>query len=100
MPHYFFSKLIPPRPTFAQDMNDDERRLMAEHADYWKRQAEKGVALLFGPVADPKGGYGICVTQVDKEEDILRITAADPVILSGANFRFETCPMPNVVRSR
>jgi len=28
--HYFF-KLIPPRPTFIQDMNDDERRLMDEH---------------------------------------------------------------------
>jgi hypothetical protein len=28
--HYFF-KLIPPRPAFPHDMNDNERRLMDEH---------------------------------------------------------------------
>jgi uncharacterized protein YciI len=100
MNRYFFSKLVPPRPSFAQDMTDEERRLMGEHVVYWTSLAEKGVALLFGPVADPKGTYGICVSQVENDEDIGRITANDPVIRSGLNFRFETYPMPNLVRSR
>jgi hypothetical protein len=29
--HYFF-KLIPPRPTFPQDMSEAEKRLMEEHS--------------------------------------------------------------------
>jgi uncharacterized protein len=100
MAHYYFSKLNPPRPSFAQDMTDEERRLMQEHAAYWKNLAEKGVALVFGPVADPKGVYGICVTQVETEEQITSITASDPVIQSGLNFTFETYPMLDLVRSR
>src|SRR5215831_16447120 len=100
MSRYFFSKLNPPRPSFAQDMTDEERRLMQEHAAYWKNLAEKGVALVFGPVGDPKGVYGICVTQVENEEQITSITAIDPVIQSGLNFMFETYPMLDLVRGR
>jgi hypothetical protein len=29
-------KLIPPRSTFAQDMTEVERKVMQEHATYWK----------------------------------------------------------------
>src|SRR5262249_45629775 len=100
MARYFFSKLNPPRPSFMQDMTPEERRLMGEHAMYWRNLAEKGVALLFGPVADPKGGYGVCVTQVENEEEIAAITANDPVSKSGFPFTFETHPMLDVVRSR
>jgi len=32
---YFF-QLIPPRPTFPQDMTDEERRLMDEHGRYFR----------------------------------------------------------------
>jgi|SRR5215472_11121300 len=99
MSRYFFSKLTPPRPSFAQDMTEEERRLMMEHGVYWKAQAEKGVALLFGPVGDPKGAYGILITQVDSEEQIHSLTANDPVNKSGLNFTFETYPMLNIVRA-
>jgi len=73
---------------------------MQQHVAYWKNLAEQGVALLFGPVADPKGTYGICVTQVENEEQITSITANDPVIQSGLNFTFETYPMVDLVRGR
>jgi uncharacterized protein len=99
MSRYFFSKLNPPRPSFAQDMTDEERRLMTEHAAYWKALAEKGVALLFGPVGDPKGVYGILITQVDSEEQIQSLAANDPVMKSGLDFTFETYPMLNIVRA-
>src|SRR5262245_30651341 len=100
MAHYFFSKLNPPRPSFPQDMTDEERRLMQQHVVYWKNLAEQGVALLFGPVADPKGSYGICVTRVENEDEINALIANDPVSQSGMNFKFETCPMADVIRSR
>src|ERR1051326_510838 len=97
---YFFSKLNPPRPSFAFDMNDEERRIMTEHAAYWTALAEKCAALLFGPVADPKGPYGILVAQAESEVEVEKLTAKDPVILSGKNFSFETYPMLSLVHAK
>ena len=51
----FLFKLIAPRPTFAQDMMEAERKVMQEHVVYWKGLADRGVAVVFGPVLDPKG---------------------------------------------
>jgi uncharacterized protein YciI len=96
---YFFTKLIPPRLSFAQDMTNEERLLMTEHAAYWKALAERGVALVFGPVGDPRGAYGILITQADSQEHIELLTANDPVTKSGLNFKFETYPMLNIVRA-
>jgi len=95
---YFFSRLNPPRPSFAQDMTEEEHRLMGEHVVYWKAFAEKGIALLFGPVADPKGTFGICVTQVESEAEMQSLTANDPVVRTG-NFTVEFYPMPNLIRA-
>jgi hypothetical protein len=100
MSRYFFTKLNPPRASFAQDMTDEERHFMGEHAVYWGALAEKGVALLFGPVGDPKGVYGICITQTDNEEEIHSLTANDPIIRAALGFTVETYPMLNIVRAR
>jgi uncharacterized protein YciI len=97
MKYYFFNKLTPPRPSFAQDMTDEEKQLMQEHVAYWTGLAEKGVAVLFGPVADPKGGYGIGVVEVENEDDVKVLNQNDPVSRSGRNFKHETYPMPRVV---
>ena len=51
---FYFCRLLPPRPSFAHDMNEAERALMGEHSAYLQKLAEKGTAVLFGPVADPK----------------------------------------------
>jgi len=40
----FLYKLIPPRSTFAQDMTEVERKVMQEHATYWKGVTDKGIA--------------------------------------------------------
>jgi hypothetical protein len=62
MPH-FFLKLIAPRPTFATDMSEAERKMMQEHVVYWKGRQDKGEVLVFGPVMDPKGSYGMGVVE-------------------------------------
>ena len=100
MPLYFFSKLIPPRPSFAFDMTDAESALMAEHGSYWSKIAAEGQAVVFGPVADPNGPFGLIVLEVEKEEDAQGLIANDPVNRSGLNFRFETYPMLNAVTRR
>lgn len=97
MKRHFLIKLIPPRPSFAVDMTDDEKRLMQEHGAYWTKLAEKGTALLFGPVLDPAGSYGIGVIEVEKEHDVDAVTANDPVARSGRQFRHEAYEMPQVI---
>lgn len=99
MKHHFLIKLVPPRPSFAQDMTDEEKRLMQQHVAYWTKLAEKGIALLFGPVADPAGAYGIGVVEVGQEEQVAALTADDPVSASG-QFKHQVYAMPQLVVSK
>jgi hypothetical protein len=96
---HFLVKLIPPRPSFAQDMTNDERKLMQQHGAYWTELAQKGIALLFGPVLDPAGSYGIGVVEVEKEEEVAILTENDPVTKSGQQFRHEAYVMPQLIVS-
>lgn len=90
----FFCKLVPPRPTFAQDMSDAEARLMQAHATYWTGLMNDGVAVGFGLVADPAGAYGIGIVEVDDDAAVQKLTANDPTIRSGLGFGFQVFPMP------
>ena len=91
----FAFRLIAPRPTFVQDMTDEERATMAEHAAYWRGLLDQGVAVVFGPVLDPAGPYGLAVVEADDPEHVERIIAADPAARSG--LRTEVHPMPGAV---
>jgi uncharacterized protein len=97
MKRHFLIKLIPPRPSFALDMTNEEKRLMQEHVVYWTGLADNGVALLFGPVLDPAGSYGIGVLEVQYEEELKVLIANDPVTKSGREFTHEAYLMPQVV---
>ncbi len=77
MPHYFL-KLNPRRPTFAQDMTDEERGIMQQHVAYWGGLMDKGMVVVFGPVFDPKATYGMGVVEVENEEQLLELTNNDP----------------------
>lgn len=93
---YFLYKLIAPRPTFAQDMTAAEAKLMAEHGVYWKDLTDKGIALLFGPVLDPKGSWGLAVVETKNEAEVSAIGRNDPAIKSAQGFGFEIYPMLQV----
>ena len=71
-------KLIPSRPTFAQDMTNEERTIMQQHVVYWKDYMEQGIMLVFGPVLDPAGVYGLGILEVDDEEQAKTLMANDP----------------------
>ncbi len=79
---YYLYKLIPPRPTFADDMDEDEQMVMGQHVGYWSELAETGTALVFGPVADPAGAYGLAIVDADSEADVRGIGDADPAVTS------------------
>ncbi len=93
----FVYRLLPPRPTFAQDMTADERGVMQSHSAYLRGLAAKGEAVAFGPVLDPKGSWGVGIFQVESEARMNEIASRDPAILSGRGFAYEILPMAALV---
>jgi uncharacterized protein YciI len=75
---HFFLKLIPCRPTFAHDMTGAERAIMGQHAAYLTGLMNQGVILVFGPVMDPAGPYGMAIAAAESEEQLRTLTAKDP----------------------
>lgn len=71
--------------------------MMREHGAYWRALAERGIAVAFGPVADPKGAWGMGILNAKDEAELDTLHLSDPVIKSGRGFRYETYPMLNLV---
>jgi uncharacterized protein YndB with AHSA1/START domain len=94
---YFFCRLIAPRPTFAMDMNAAEAEMMREHAGYWKGLLDKGEVVVFGPVGDPKGPWGLGVVRAANEAAVNTLRDGDPAIRSGRGFHYEILPMLKAV---
>ena len=79
----FVFRLKAPRPNFALDMTDEEREIMGRHASYWRPYIEGGRMVVFGPVLDGSGSWGLGVVEADDEEEIHRFAAGDPVVVTG-----------------
>jgi len=94
---YFFYKLIGPRPSFPADMTPAERQLMQEHGQYWRGQMAQGKVVAFGPVADPKGVFGVAIVRLEDGTDPKSLVDGDPVIKAAAGFSFDIYPMPQAV---
>jgi uncharacterized protein len=95
MPHFVY-KLIPPRPSFAQDMTPEEGALMAAHSDHWRELMNRGRVLVFGPVADPCGVWGMAVVEAADADEVRAMGDADPAVASGA-MTFAVLPMLSAV---
>jgi uncharacterized protein YndB with AHSA1/START domain/uncharacterized protein YciI len=94
---YFLCRLLAPRATFMQDMSDAEREVMMSHAAYWKDLANRGAAVVFGPVLDPKGGWGVGIIRAATDQAVADLRDHDPAILSGHGFAYEILPMARAV---
>jgi uncharacterized protein YciI len=81
----FFLRLIPPRADFAQTMSPTEQRAMAEHTEYWERLLGDGHVVVYGPVADPEGVWGLGVLRAEDRAEVLAIAERDPSVLAGVN---------------
>lgn len=51
---------------------------MNKHVEYWQPHLQSGTALVIGLVADPKGGYGVGIVQVDDQHQLNDLIANDP----------------------
>ncbi len=79
----FVFRLMAPRPTFALDMTDEEREIMGRHAAYWQPLVDSGQMVVFGPVLDSTGSWGLGVVEADDEDEIRAFAAGDPVVTTG-----------------
>ena len=91
---YFFIKTQNPRPTFHLDMTTEERTIMNSHVAYWSEKATRGIAIVFGPVMDPKGVYGIGVYQVRDEAEMRNLLEQDP---ANGLLQYEVLPKARAV---
>ncbi len=92
----FVYKLIPPRPTFGMDMSDDEAAVMAEHGAYWQGLTDEGRVVVFGPVMDSSGTWGLAVVRADSEDAVRALGQADPAVTSDT-CTFDVGTMPVAV---
>ena len=79
----FVLRLKGPRPTFALDMTDAEREVMGRHAAYWQSFIDSGQMVVFGPVLDSTGSWGLAVVEAEDEQALRAFAAGDPVVESG-----------------
>jgi uncharacterized protein YciI len=96
MSQYFFLRLLPCRPSFAQDMTADERATMQQHVAYWTGLMHRSKAKVFGPVFDPAGTYGIGILEAEDVEEVQQVIAADPAAQIN---RYEFHPMRAILPS-
>jgi uncharacterized protein YciI len=90
---YFLCKLTGPRPTFPQDITPREAEIMEAHTAYCGELLRVGKAVVFGPVADTAGVWGLGVLQLDDGADPQDIVANDPVVKANAGFVYQVIPM-------
>src|SRR4051794_5152685 len=79
----FVFRLIAPRPTFAADITDEERAVMDRHAAHWRPLIDAGRMVVFGPVLDGTGSWGLGVVEADDEDELRRFAADDPFVTTG-----------------
>jgi len=78
-------------------MKEAEAKIMQEHAAYWKGLMDRGLVIVFGPVADPKGVYGVAILELEEEADANALAMNDPTIKANVGFSFEVYPMPRAI---
>jgi uncharacterized protein YciI len=91
---FFFVKTQNPRPTFHLDMTPEEREIMQSHLAYMADFAANGTAIVYGPVLDPAGMYGIGVYEVADEAALQALLAGDP---AKGLLQYQYFPMPRAV---
>jgi uncharacterized protein YciI len=77
-------------------MTEEERALMDQHAAYWRGLVDQGSALVFGPVFDPKGPYGIAIAVAEDDAAAQSLTTEDPVVKAKVGFTWQVLPMQAV----
>ncbi len=64
---------------------------MGQHATYWRPYLDAGQMVVFGPVLDTTGSWGLAVVEAQDDDDLRAFAAGDPAVTSGtAEFEIGT----------
>ena len=74
-------------------MTDEEREIMGRHSAHWQPYLASGQMVIFGPVMDGTGSWGLGVVEAEDEAEVVAFAARDPVVTSGTA-RIEVGTMP------
>jgi uncharacterized protein len=77
---WYLYRLLMPRPDFASTMSEHEQAVMREHVAYWTGHLEDGRVLVFSPVADPDGDWGMAVVEADAMAEVEALGDDDPAV--------------------
>jgi uncharacterized protein len=64
-------------------MSEEEREIMGRHAAHWQPLVDSGAMVVFGPVLDDTGSWGLGVVDAEDEEELRSFAARDPVVTTG-----------------
>lgn len=56
---------------------------MGRHAAHWKPYLDAGQMVVFGPVLDGTGSWGLAVVEAEDEAELRAFAAGDPAVTSG-----------------
>jgi uncharacterized protein len=93
---WYLYRLIPPRPDFGSTMTDSERAAMGEHVVYWTSHLDAGKAIIFSPVADPAGDWGMAVVNANSYGEIQKMGEHDPAVVAGVA-RYDALVLPAAI---
>jgi hypothetical protein len=91
----FLYKLIPPRPTFVQDMTEFEKKYartcyLLERSDRWWHSNRLWASTW------STGPWGVGIVDLANESDVRAVGTNDPAVKAGG-LKFEVYLMPGVV---
>jgi uncharacterized protein len=75
--------LRPHRPEMPFEPTDDESRITGEHFEYLNRLRSEGKLFVAGPSPVPGDTIGIAIFDLDDEDEVRALVAADPAVTSG-----------------
>jgi uncharacterized protein YciI len=69
-------------------MSEEERQVMARHAAHWQPYIDAGQMVVFGPILDSTGSWGLAVVEADDEHQLRSFAENsfaenDPVVTTG-----------------
>jgi uncharacterized protein YciI len=64
-------------------MSEEERDVMARHAAHWQPYIDTGQMVVFGPILDSTGSWGLAVVEADDEPQLRSFAENDPVVTTG-----------------
>ena len=53
---------------------------MGRHAEHWQPLIDSGHMVVFGPVLDQTGSWGLAVVESEDEDELRAFAAKDPVV--------------------